>query len=464
MQTLFSTPNISACISELTGIVGAGRIISEEAELLVYESDGYLVERQLPEVVVFPLTTEEVARVIKCCGRYDVPCLPRGAGTSLAGGCLPVNRGVIISLAKMIRVLEIDVLNKTAYVEAGLLNGELNRALSGTGLHFAPDPSSAHASTLGGNVATNAGGPHTLKYGVTSNHVLGLTVVLPDGEIIKTGGTHAPITGMDLTGLFVGSEGTLGICTEIMLKLTCNPQSYRTQLAVFESVAQACEVVSKIIGNGLLPAALELMDQAMLRAMEENFHFGLPVDAGAILIIEVDGCEVSIEEQAEEVVALCRQGGAREIRVANTAIERAELWKCRKQAFGAIGRLSSGFCTQDGVVPRSKLPEILAYVEAVAQKYQVRIFNVFHAGDGNIHPILLFDERDADLMQRMKQASHDILVRCIEMGGTVTGEHGIGVEKREFMPLMFSAATLELFHELRVAFTKNVKLSPGKML
>jgi glycolate oxidase len=451
-------------ISRLAALVRSDQVLIERDEKLVYECDGYLVERKIPDVVVFPETTSEVQQIVKFCFEQQIPCHPRGAGTSLAGGCLPTQGSVLICLTRLNRILEIDLPNRLAKVEAGCINGLLNRTLVGTGFHFAPDPSSANASTLGGNVATNAGGPHTLKYGVTANHVLGLTVVLPDGSLARLGGDTLTPSGIDLCGLFVGSEGTFGLCTEVTLRLTPNPQASRTRMAVFDSVRQACEVVSNIIGSGLIPAALELMDQAMLRAMEDKYHFGLPVNAGAILIIEVDGCEASIDKQAERIVDLCLHGHATEIRSANTPEERVELWKCRKQAFGAIGKLSSGFLTQDGVVPRSKLPEILDFVEDVARRYDLKIFNVFHAGDGNIHPIILFDERNAELMQRVMHASEEILSKCVDLGGTVTGEHGIGVEKIAFMSRMYSPVDLEVFQEVRDAFRMGGICTPGKIM
>ncbi len=371
-------------------------LLASEDELIVYECDGYIVEKRVPDVVVFPTTSEQVVQTVKLCQEFELPFVPRGAGTSLAGGTLPVGGGVMICLTRMKQILEINERDGYAIVEPGLVNVHLTQRLGGTGYHYAPDPSSQGACTIGGNVATNSGGPHTLKYGVTVNHVIGLEVVLPDGELVQLGGPCENLPGLDLTGLFVGSEGTFGVATKVWVKLTRNPDAYRTMLGVFETVSDATEAISGIIGAGIIPAALEMMDQGIVGALEEAFHFGFPLDAGAVLLIEVDGLEVAVDEEKQKIIDICNQHGAREVRSANTNEERQLLWKCRKQAFGAIGRLAPSYCTQDGVVPRTKLPEILEFITAAGNRHGIRIVNVFHAGDGNIHPILLFDERDAD--------------------------------------------------------------------
>ncbi|MEZ6045062.1 MAG: FAD-linked oxidase C-terminal domain-containing protein [Planctomycetaceae bacterium] len=415
-------------IDALAPIVGKDHLLYDAEELLVYECDGYIVEKNCPDVVVFPLTTEQVVEIVKTCNRFNVPFVPRGAGTSLAGGCLPVGGGVMIALTRMREIHEIDLRNGYAVVDPGLVNVHLTRNITGDGFHYAPDPSSQGACTIGGNVATNSGGPHTLKYGVTVNHVMGIEVVLPDGTVANWGGPAGMPPGFDLTGLFVGSEGTFGICTKATVRLTRNPAAYRTMLGIFEDIQTATKAISEIIGAGIVPAALELMDQGIIQAVEAAFKFGFPLDAGAVVLIEVDGLEVSVDAEATRVIELCEQVGVREMRTANLEKERQLLWKCRKQAFGAIGRLSPSFCTQDGVVPRTKLPEILEFIEATSRKYDIRIVNVFHAGDGNIHPILLFDERDKEQIQRVIDAGDEILNKCIELGGSVTGEHGIGVE------------------------------------
>jgi len=380
----------------------------------------------------------------------------------------------MITLTRMKQILEVNLRDRYAVVEPGLVNVHLTQRLKGTGYHYAPDPSSQGACTIGGNVATNSGGPHTLKYGVTVNHVLGVEAVLPDGSVVEFGGptgegpshqgTGDHFPGYDLTGLFVGSEGTFGICTRVTVRLTRNPVAYRTLLGIFETVDAATQAISTIIGAGIIPAALEMMDQGIVEAVEAAFHFGFPLDAGAVLLIEVDGLEVAVDEEAEKIVQLCRSSGAREVRRATSDKERMLLWKCRKQAFGAIGRLSPSYCTQDGVVPRTRLPEILAHIIDCGKRHGIRIVNVFHAGDGNIHPILLFDERDADQVARVLQASDEILTKCIELGGSVTGEHGIGVEKISFMDKLFTPDDLAVMEAVRVAFNPTGRLSPHKML
>lgn len=459
-----STLVIERMLPEFEQVLQPEQILRDVVERLVYESDGYLVERSLPDLVLFPLTTEQLSAVLKICHAAQVPVVPRGAGTSLAGGCLAIGGGVMVCLSRMQTIHEIALEDRYAVVDAGVVNGRLNQALVGTGLHFAPDPSSAGASTIGGNVATNAGGPHTLKYGVTSNHVLGLEIVLPDGSIHQLGGPQGITGEWDLAGLFTGSEGTLGFCTKAIVRLEPNPETWQTRLAIFETLDDAVRVVSEIIGAGIVPAALELMDQGMLRAIEDRYHHGLPIDAGAVLIIEVDGpLEATVEEIAF-VDEICSTGRCREIRKATTPAERDALWKCRKQAFGAIGKLSTSFCTQDGVVPRTRLPELLRFVLEVAEKYQLTIFNVFHAGDGNIHPILLFDERDRGQIRRVLDASGEILDKCLEFGGTVTGEHGIGIEKIEFMDKMFTETDLTVFREIKATFNPQGEVSHGKLL
>ncbi len=445
-------------------IVGEDGLIYNPDELLVYECDGYVVEKKTPDVVVFPRSTEEVVAIVNTCNEFDVPFVPRGAGTSLAGGCLPVGGGVMIALTRMRNILEVNLRDRYAVVEPGLVNVHLTQHLKGTGYHYAPDPSSQGACTIGGNVATNSGGPHTLKYGVTVNHVLGLEVVLPDGTVQTLGGPVEETPGYDLTGLFVGSEGTFGICTKVIVRLTRDPAAYRTLLAVFETVREATTAISEIIGAGIVPAALELMDQGIIEALEAAFGFGFPLDAGAVVLIEVDGLETAVDGEAERIVELCQQAGAREVRRAESQAERQLLWKCRKQAFGAIGRLSPSYCTQDGVVPRTRLPEILDFIADCGRRHEVRIVNVFHAGDGNIHPILLFDERDQEQMQRVMHASDEILAKCIELGGSVTGEHGIGVEKISFMNKLFTETDLAVMADVRSAFNPTGRLSPQKML
>jgi glycolate oxidase len=451
-------------LAALRAIVGADGVLTAPSDLAVYECDGYTIAKNRPDVVVFPTSTAQVVEIVRVCNRYKVPFLPRGAGTSLSGGCLPVGGGVLICLTRMKRILEINYRDGYAVVEPGVVNLWLTRETSPRGWHFAPDPSSQGACTIGGNVATNSGGPHTLKYGVTVNHVLGLEIVLPDATVVRLGGPPDDLPGYDLTGVLVGSEGTLAIVTKIWVRLTRNPESWRTLLAVFDSVDDATQTISAIIAAGIIPAALEMMDQLILQAVEAAFHFGFPLDAGAVLLIEVDGLQTGLDEEAERIMALAQAHHARSVRLARDEAERQLLWKCRKQAFGAVGRLAPSYCTQDGVVPRTRLPEMLRLIRQIGEKYQIRICNVFHAGDGNLHPILLFDERDPDQVQRVLRASEEILDACLQMGGSVTGEHGIGVEKLDFMPRMFSPADLAMMERLRRAFNPENCLSPGKML
>jgi glycolate oxidase len=364
----------------------------------------------------------------------------------------------------MKRILEVNTRDRYAVVEPGVVNVWLTRHLAPHGFHYAPDPSSQGACTIGGNVATNSGGPHTLKYGVTVNHVIGVEMVLPDGQLVRTGGPAEDLPGYDLTGVIVGSEGTFGVVTKVWVRITRNPQSYRTLLGVFETVDDATNTISELIGAGIVPAALEMMDSLILQAVEAAFHFGFPLDAGAVLIMEVDGLEAGLDDEAQKIASIAMRNKAREVRQAKTDAERLLLWKCRKQAFGAVGRLAPSYCTQDGVVPRTKLPHILREIRRIGQKYELRIANVFHAGDGNIHPILLFDERDHDQVQRVLKASHEILEECLNCGGSVTGEHGIGVEKLDFMPKMFSPEDLNTMLRLRNAFNPQGRCSPAKML
>ncbi len=458
------TQTLPDLVDEFYALLGKDGVLAVHSDLLVYECDGFVIEKNCPDVAVFPKTTKDVIEIVKLANRFGVPFVPRGAGTSLAGGCLPVGGGVMIVLTRMKEILEINTRDRYALVQPGVVNVWLNQALKGTGFHYAPDPSSQGACTIGGNVATNSGGPHTLKYGVTVNHVLGVEAVLADGRCVLFGGPAEDYPGLDLVGTLVGSEGTLAIVTKAWVRLTRDPQGYRTMLGVYDSCDDATNSISEIIGAGIIPAALELMDQGILVAVEEAFKFGFPLDAKAILLIEVDGLEAGLDEQRDRIIELCTKCGAREVRQANDAKQRQLLWKARKQAFGAVGRLSPSYCTQDGVVPRTKLPHILRRITEIGLKYDIRIVNVFHAGDGNIHPILLFDERDHEQTARVLDASEEILDECISCGGSVTGEHGIGVEKIGFMNRLFSEDDLTAMRNLRQAFNPDNNLSPGKLL
>ncbi len=462
--SLFTT----TLLDELTEAVGADNVLARRDELVVYECDGYVIEKSVPDVVVFPTTREALIEVIKVCGRAGVPFVPRGAGTSLAGGTLAVGGGVMICLTKLKTILEVNIRDRYAVVEPGVVNVWLTRALAGSGFHYAPDPSSQGACTIGGNVATNSGGPHTLKYGVTVNHVKGVELVLPDGSTLETGGPVEDAPGYDLTGLIVGHEGTFGIVSKVVVNLTRDPEAGRTFLGVFDTVDQATEAVSGIIAAGIVPAALEMLDNLMIRAIEQAFGFGFPTDAGAVLIIEIDGLEAGLDPDSHAIAEFVRANGG-DVRKSIAWRTRKEpeyvaIWKSRKSAFGAIGRLSPTFCTQDGVVPRTRLPEILRFITKVGEDYGLRIANVFHAGDGNIHPILLFDERDSEQVKRVLLASHEILDECIRLGGSVTGEHGIGVEKMEFMPKLFTPDDLAAMVAIRQTFNPSGLCSPSKML
>lgn len=452
-----------ALLKQLRRRLGAENVLSAPSELVVYECDGYTIEKNQPDAVVFPRSTEQVAEVVRLCNEHGVSVVPRGAGTSLAGGCLPIGGGVVVMLTRMNRVLQIDLRNRLAVVEAGALNVQLGRALAGTGYHFAPDPSSQGAATIGGNVATNAGGPHTLKYGVTANHVLGLEAVLGDGSVVQLGPVPHP-AALDLAGVLTGSEGTLAIITKVWVRLTRNPQDYRTLRAIFNSVEDATCAISDIIGAGVIPAAMELMDQGIVAAVEEAFGFGFPLDAGAIVVIELDGLAAGLDEQQQAVIGFCEKWHAREVLKAATAQERELLWKCRKLAVGAVGRLSPSYCIQDGVVPRTRLPHILRRIAEIGQKYGLRIVNVAHAGDGNVHPMFLFDERDKQQVKRVLAAGEELLQECIACGGSVTAEHGIGVEKLGLMKKLFAEADLKAMARLREAFNPGQRLNPGKLL
>jgi glycolate oxidase len=457
------TPEI---LKRLGDIVGADGVISNPDELLVYECDAYTLEKKLPNVVVLPGSAEEVAAVVKLCAENKIPIIPRGAGTSLSGTVLAVDGGAMIALTRMNRILDVDVRNRRALVESGCVNVWITNAVKPHGLLYAPDPSSQTACTIGGNVATNSGGPHTLKYGVTTNHILGFELVMPDGEVEWIGARPdggEDVDGFDLRGVVIGSEGMFGIVTRVLVRLIRAPQDYKTLLGVFENVDDASQTVSDIIEAGIVPGAMEMMDQLITSAIESAYKFGFPLDAGAVLIVELDGLAVDLERQANQVRAICEENRCREVRIAKDDAERGVLWKCRKRAFGAIGRLSPNFLTEDGVVPRSKLPEIMRFVRATSEKHGLRIANVFHAGDGNIHPLVLYDEREPDEVKRALAAGHEILEKCVDLGGSATGEHGIGVQKIDFMKLQFNADDLEAMQTLRRVFDPAGLCNPHKM-
>jgi glycolate oxidase len=449
--------------AELEAMLGEGAVLSDPDELVTYESDGLTLFRALADFVVFPRSAEDVAAVVKLANREGLPYVARGAGTGLSGGCLPTEGGIVLSLMRMNRVLEIDYDNQVAVVEPGLVNLHLSWAVGPRGYHYAPDPSSQQACTIGGNIANNSGGPHTLKYGVTTNHVLGLEVVLPDGEIIWLGGRTRDCLGYDLAGLFVGSEGTFGIATKIVVRIMRKPQAVKTVLAVFNEVNQASEAVSAVIARGLVPAAMEMIDHLTIQAVEDAFGCGYPRDAAAALLIEVDGLEAGMDLQVARIVAACRECGAREVRAARDAAERALLWKGRKSAFGAYGRVSPAYMVMDGVIPRTRLPYVLERVTAIVGAYGLRVGNVFHAGDGNLHPNILYDPRKPGEEERVVAAGAEIMKVCAEVGGSISGEHGIGIEKADFMPFIFTPADLEVMARVKTAFNPTGLCNPGKI-
>src|SRR5436853_7023839 len=448
---------------ELEAMLGRGAVLSDPEELLVYESDGLTLFRALADFVVFPTSAEDVAAIVPLANREALPFVARGAGTGLSGGCLPSEGGIVISLMRMNRVLEVDYDNQIAVVEPGLVNLHLSWAVGPKGYYFAPDPSSQQACTIGGNIANNSGGPHTLKYGVTVNHVLGLEVVLPDGEIIWLGGRTRESQGYDLTGLFVGSEGTFGIATKIIVRILRRPQAVKTVLAVFDAVEAASESVSAVIGRGLVPAAMEMIDQLTIQAVEDAFGCGYPRDAAAALLIEVDGLAAGMESQVERIVAACREAGAREVRAARDEAERQLLRKGRKSAFDAYGRVSPAYMVMDGVIPRTRLPYVLRRVNEIVAAHGLRVGNVFHAGDGNLHPNILYDPRTPGEEARVVAAGAEIMKVCAEVGGSISGEHGIGLEKADFMPFIFSPADLALMQRIKDAFNPCGLRNPGKV-
>jgi len=453
-------PDLAAALRDL---LGSEKVLWAREDLLLYEYDG-AVDIATPDAVVLPSETADVAKLARFCAEHAVPLVPRGAGTGLSGGAIPVEGGVVISFARMSKILEIDVPNLRAVVQPGLVNLHLSTAAAPHGLYFVPDPSSQKACTLGGNVAENSGGPHTLAYGVTTNHVTGLELVLSDGTIVRLGGKAIESDGYDLVGTFVGSEGTLGIVTEITVKLTPLPEDKRTLMAAFPTMDDASSTVSAIIGAGIVPSAIEMMDNLSTQAVEASVGAGYPLDAGGILLVEVDGVRDGLDELLARIETICRAEHATELRVAKTALERDRLWAGRKGAFAAMGRISADYYVQDGVIPRTKLPEVLRHVVDVGERYGLRIANVFHAGDGNLHPLILFDgSKGPAEVERVKEAGREILERCIEVGGSITGEHGVGMEKNCYMPLQYSPVDLAVMGRVKTAFDPLGLANPGKV-
>jgi glycolate oxidase len=463
MNAVTSRTDRAVLIDRFKKILGESNVLWRPEDLMLYEYDGLSTE-SAPDVVVFPSSTEEVAQIVRLAAQARIPVVARGAGTGLSGGAVVVEGGIVVSFARMKKILEIDLENQRARVQPGVVNLDLSVAVSDYGYYYAPDPSSQKACTLGGNVAENSGGPHTLAYGVTTNHVLGLEIVLPNGTTVHTGSKCWENPGYDLTGLMVGSEGTLGIVTEITVRLCRKPEAIKTLLAIYNAVPDATRTVASITARGITPAALEMMDGFTLRAVEEATHAGYPMDSAAVLLIELEGLREAVEEETEQIETVCNENRAREVRRARSAEERDLLWRGRKNAFGAIGRISPNYYVQDGVIPRTRLPEMMDYIGQVEKRYGLRIGNIFHAGDGNLHPLLMYDERDEDQAQKVTKAAGEIIARCVEMGGSITGEHGVGLEKSELMPLLFSGDDLEIMRKTKSVFNPGGMLNPGKLL
>ena len=452
----------SDLIRDLSAIVGAPNVVHKPEDLIVFEYDGS-VDRALPSVVVLPRTTEEVSGVVKTAGKHGVPVVARGAGTGLSGGAIAEHGGIVVALTRMTSILEIDEVNRLAVVEPGVVNIDLTAAASKYGLYYAPDPSSQKACTIGGNVAENSGGPHCLAYGVTTNHVLGMEVVLADGSVHWYGGKTREAPGYDLRGIMIGSEGTLGIVTKVVVRLLKAPEAVKTLLAMFKTVEDASSAVSGIIGAGIVPAAIEMMDAMCIRAAEASMNAGYPEEAGAVLLVEVDGLREEVEEEAEEIVNVCRTYEPMEILTATSSDERERLWAARKGVIGALGWLAPNYYLVDGTVPRTKLMEVLGEVEKVAEDSGLPIANLLHAGDGNLHPLILFDERTPGDTDRALEAGGRILEICLDAGGVLSGEHGIGLEKQEYMPLMFSQEDMDAMAQLKPAFGSEEMFNPGKI-
>jgi glycolate oxidase len=501
----------ASLVDELLKILPRDRVLSDPAELFVYESDGFTIARNTPGAVVFPASVDDVVRVVKLLSRLDVPIVPRGSGTGLTGGCVAYAGGVIVSTARMNRILTVDLDNRVAHVEAGVRNTALSDAVALLPLeidtplptlaepapktspardpvdgaanfpqsqianpkskianpyHFAPDPSSQRASTIGGNASTNAGGIHTLKDFVSSNHVLGFTMVLPDGQVLDVGGTDGRYEDgpFDLPGLICGHEGTFGIITSLWVRLVPKATSFRTIVSVFTTTADACNAVSDVIAAGMLPSAMEMLDGKMVTILEDNYHFGFPPNSQALVLTEIDGIDQLLDAEQDEIVAISRRYNAISVETSGDPARRAKLWKARKSAFGAIGKISPSYCTQDACVPRSKLAQVLQRVDEIGREHGLQINNVFHAGDGNVHPIFLYDDRDETQVQNVLIAAEKILSYCIDIGGTLTGEHGVGVEKIHLVPYQFDAATLGQFNRVKAAFDPGERINAGKML
>jgi len=449
----------------LARIVGPRWVRHRRAELATYTMDGLPTRESYPGVVVMPGDAAQVREIVRLLHLAGVPFVARGAGTGLSGGAVADPDAVLIALTRMNRILQVDPVTRRATLQPGVINARLSEAAATHGLHYVPDPSSQAACTVGGNVAENAGGPHCLKYGVTTNHIVALEVVLPDGDVIRLGSPQGDPWGPDLVGLFVGSEGMFGIAVEITVRLEPVPTSVRTMLADFPTVRAASEAVSAVIAAGIVPAAMEMMDRACVAAVEASIYAaGYPTDAAAVLLVELDGGTEAVEAESATVVAILRERGAREVRSASTAADRARLWQGRKKAFGAMGRIAPDLAVQDAVVPRSALPDIMDRIEEIRRRYGLTISNVFHAGDGNLHPNISFDRRDPDMAHRVHVACREIMAACVDAGGSITGEHGVGSDKIDYMPWIFDPETLAAMRAVRRAFDPAERANPGKVV
>jgi len=449
-------------VRELSALLGARYVLHTAYDLMMYEYDAS-IDRSTPDIVVMPACTEVVVAIVKIAARHNVPIVPRGAGTGLSGGAIPVYGGIVMVFSRMNRVLEVDYDNLRAVVQPGLVNLHLSNALNPQGFYYVPDPSSQRSCTIGGNAGENAGGPHTLIYGVTTNHVLGLEIVTTEGEILQVGGWTYDTPGYDLTGLLIGSEGTLCIVTKIIVRIVHLPEAVKTMVGIFDTMDDASNTVSEIIATGVIPAAIEMMDEMILQAVEADTHAGYPMDAAAVLLMEAEGLREAVAEQVEQIVSVCNKHHAREVRIAANEAERQLFWAGRKNAFGAVGRISPEFYVQDGVVPRTRLPFVLRRVGEICSSYGLRVGNVFHAGDGNLHPLILFDSQIPGEVERVRKAGHEILEVCAEAGGTITGEHGVGIEKQEEMALIFNEVDLRIMQQVREVWNPRQLFNPGKL-
>ncbi len=453
----------AAVLEAVDRALGPRGYLHRPEDLKLYEYDGG-VDKARPDLVVFPQSTEEVAAIVRIAAAEEIPIVGRGAGTGLSGGAIAQSGGIVVSFARMNRIVSTNLEDERAVLEPGVVNLEITQAVERQGFFYAPDPSSQRACTIGGNVAENSGGPHTLAYGVTTNHVLGLEAVLPDGSAISTGGMAPDLPGYDLTGLLTGSEGTLALVTRITVRLMRQPELIKTLLAIYDRVDDCADSVAEITARAITPAAIEMLDGVMLRMVEEDTHAGYPMDASAVLLIELEGLREAVEEQAAQIDAACRACRAREVRIARSAAERELLWKGRKNAFGAVGRVSPSYYVQDGVVPRTKIAPTLREIGRISEQYGLTISNIFHAGDGNMHPIILFDARKPGELDRARAAGDDILRFCVAEGGSITGEHGVGLEKKELIGEQFSDDSLDMIRRFKALFDPTCRLNPGKML